>query len=69
MLNSADPSINNNFGDLPNDTLIMQIGAGFFERGVCAVEFSFDSRLLAGSLYLYIYIYIYIVLYITISIY
>ena len=37
-----------NTGDLPPDCLISTLGVGFFERGVCAVEFSFDAKYIAG---------------------
>ena len=35
-------------GDLPQDSFVTALGAGFFERAVCAIEFSFDDKLLVG---------------------
>ena len=35
-------------GDLPDDSFIIAVGNGFFERAVNAVEISFDNTLVIG---------------------
>jgi len=36
------------YGDLGNDCLVATLGQGFFDRSVCAVTFSFDSKYVAA---------------------